>query len=402
MASFTEKTYSVSQITDVIKQTIEYNFSNISIQGEISNFRPSSTGHWYFTLKDEGAAISAVMFKRKIGEVAFTPKDGMLVKISGSLSVYAMRGSYQIVAESMEIAGTGDILLLIEQRKQKLAAEGLFAEENKKPLPKNPETIGVITSPTGAALQDIINITKRRNNCVNLVILPCAVQGENAAQTIAKQIEIANYFNMADVLIVGRGGGSLEDLLPFSEECVVRAVAKSKIPIVSAVGHEIDYALSDFAADLRAPTPSAAAELVTPLKIEILELLENFIEEMETNLQNRIERYRMLLNNFSAKNMELYLRSKQTPILQRFDIAKDNLAFAMTQRIEQTKTRLFMAKNRLQDNHPQKILERGFSIVRKASDQSLIFNANQAQIGEELIIQNAKGNIKATVNHILP
>ena len=402
MAGFTEKTYSVSQITDVIKQTIEYNFSNISIQGEISNFRPSSTGHWYFTLKDEGAAISAVMFKRKIGEVAFTPKDGMLVKISGSLSVYAMRGSYQIVAESMEIAGTGDILLLIEQRKQKLAAEGLFAEENKKPLPKNPETIGVITSPTGAALQDIINITKRRNNCVNLVILPCAVQGENAAQTIAKQIEIANYFNMADVLIVGRGGGSLEDLLPFSEECVVRAVAKSKIPIVSAVGHEIDYALSDFAADLRAPTPSAAAELVTPLKIEILELLENFIEEMETNLQNRIERYRMLLNNFSAKNMELYLRSKQTPILQRFDIAKDTLAFAMTQRIEQTKTRLFMAKNRLQDNHPQKILERGFSIVRKASDQSLIFNANQAQIGEELIIQNAKGNIKATVNHILP
>lgn len=402
MANFTEKTYSVSQITDVIKQTIEHNFSEISIQGEISNFRPSSTGHWYFTLKDEGAAIAAVMFKRRIGDVSFTPRDGMLVKVTGSLSVYAAKGSYQIIAESMEAAGTGDILLIIEERKRKLAAEGLFDEENKQPLPQYPATVGVITSPTGAALQDIINITRRRNSSVNLVILPCAVQGESAAQTIAKQIQTANDFNMADVLIVGRGGGSLEDLLPFSEECVVRAVAASKIPIVSAVGHEIDYALSDFAADLRAPTPSAAAELVTPLKTEIFELLENFAGEMEDNLLNRIERYRMLLNTFSVKNMELCLRSIQTPLLQRFDSAKDDLALAMTQRIEQTKNRLALAKSRLEDAHPQKILNRGFSIVRKASDNSLVCNANQVQNGEELIIQSAKGSIGATVNVVTP
>ena len=241
--------FSVSQITDLIKEILETSFRSIMIEGEISNWRPSAAGHIYFTLKDNNAQIKAVIFRGAAMKLAFRPKDGDKVRCTGNLSVYAPQGNYQIIVNTMEMAGAGNILQMLEERKRKLAAEGLFDENRKKPLPLYPRTIGVVTSPTGAAIRDILNVTKRRNPGMNIIVLPAIVQGDGAAQTICKMIEIANFYQLCDVLIVGRGGGSLEDLLPFSEESVVRAVAASEIPVISAVGHEIDWALCDYSAD---------------------------------------------------------------------------------------------------------------------------------------------------------
>ena len=250
----------VSQLTELIKTMLESSFQNIILKGEISNYKPSSSGHLYFSLKDSDSQISAVMFRGAASALNFIPKDGMLVQVRGKITVYGPRGNYQIQVSSMIEAGAGNIMEMIEMRKRKLAAEGLFDSARKRTVPFFPKTVGVVTSPNGAALRDILNIRRRRNDKVSVIVFPAIVQGENAADTIEYMIKVANKYNMCDVLIVGRGGGSLEDLLPFSEEKVVRAIAKSKIPVISAVGHEIDWALSDFAADVRAPTPSAAAE----------------------------------------------------------------------------------------------------------------------------------------------
>ena len=244
--------FTVSSLTNLIKNVVE-NISpqSVQLEGEISNYRPSTSGHVYFTLKDSGAQISAVLFRSSAARLDFLPKDGMKVLCTGKLTVYAARGNYQIVVNSMKISGTGNILQMIEERKKRFAAEGLFDRNRKKPLPMFPQKVGIVTSPTGAALRDILQISRRRNNSVSIIIFPALVQGETAPASIAEQIETANKFKMCDILIVGRGGGSLEDLLPFSDEKVVRAVANSEIPVVSAVGHEIDWALSDFAADER-------------------------------------------------------------------------------------------------------------------------------------------------------
>ena len=244
-----DNSLTVTQLTNLIKNMLENSFQNILLKGEISNFKPSSAGHLYFSLKDADAQISAVMFRGSASNLTFQPKDGTMVQARGKISVYAPRGNYQLIIISMEKAGTGNIMEMIEQRKRKLAAEGLFDSARKRTLPYFPKTVGIVTSPGGAALRDILNIRKRRNDKVEIIVLPSLVQGDTAAPTIVNMIQIANRHKLCDVLIVGRGGGSLEDLLPFSEESVVRAIAASEIPVVSAVGHEIDWALSDFAAD---------------------------------------------------------------------------------------------------------------------------------------------------------
>ena len=234
-----DKIFSVTEINSLIKDMLEGAFPQLTIEGEISNYRPNSTGHLYFTLKDSTNQISAVMFRGYANYLNFKIQDGMKVQCTGKLTVYGAQGKYQINVTKMSVAGEGAILKMLEDRKRKLAAEGLFDQAKKKPLPLFPKTIGIVTSPTGAALRDILQITKRRNKCVSVVVLPAVVQGSDAAQTIARQIYTANRAALCDVLIVGRGGGSLEDLLPFSEEIVVRAIASSAIPVVSAVGHEI-------------------------------------------------------------------------------------------------------------------------------------------------------------------
>ena len=281
--------FTVTQITSLIKEILEASFNNITLEGEISNWRPSAAGHIYFTLKDSNSQIKAVIFRGTASKLSFSPKDGNKVRCKGSLSVYAPQGNYQIIVTSMELAGQGNILQMLEERKKKLAAEGLFDSNRKKNLPMFPKTIGVVTSPTGAAIRDILNVSKRRNPTININILPAIVQGEGAAETIVKMIELANFYELCDVLIIGRGGGSLEDLLPFSEESVVRAIANSKIPTISAVGHEIDWAISDFAADRRAPTPSAAAEMAVPLLGDIQQQLTYYKDSMYTAIKQRVE-----------------------------------------------------------------------------------------------------------------
>lgn len=389
----------VSQLTDLIKEFLESSFPDLTIEGEISNYRPSSTGHIYFTLKDDKAAISAVMFKTRSKSLTFTPQDGMKVKVTGSLSVYAQRGSYQIIVNSMEELGTGNILQLLEERKKRLAMEGLFDSENKKSLPFFPLKIGVVTSPTGAALRDILQIVQRRNKLVSVIVLPCPVQGNDAAPYIAQQIKTANEFNLADVLIVGRGGGSLEDLLPFSEEEVVRAVTASEIPVISAVGHEIDWALSDFAADVRAPTPSAAAELAVPLLSEVKETIERSSNELIRGISTKIDNYKILVKSFSPENLELRFRSIEQPLLQRFEDAKDSLILSMNDLLTQRKQQLKIATNTLEQISPKTILERGYSLVFDEKG-NIIKNANQVKPDSKIIINPAKGKIFANVESL--
>ncbi len=392
--------FTVSQLTALIKELIEGSFPSLTLEGEISNFRPNTSGHLYFTLKDSAAQISAVMFKSRAASLTFRPKDGMKVKVKGSLSVYQARGNYQIIITSMQASGEGDILLMLEERKRRLSAEGLFDSDKKKPLPRFPRTIGVITSSTGAALHDILQITHRRNSGINVVILPATVQGEDAAQTIIRQIKVANLYNLCDVLIVGRGGGSLEDLLPFSDEGVVRAIAASQIPIVSAVGHEIDWAISDFAADMRAPTPSAAAELVTPIKSEIADSIRTSKEELYRSMKAMSDRARMLIESFNKEHMELQFRAIEQPLLARLDSAKKDFLLTMQTRIENAKQVVKEQEQILDSYSPTNILSRGYSVVKDKQTGKIIRSAKDTAVNSAIEITSSDGIINATVTGV--
>ncbi|MDR2095463.1 MAG: exodeoxyribonuclease VII large subunit [Treponema sp.] len=395
----TARKLTVSELTELIRRCLEGSFAQVLVEGELSNCRPSSTGHLYFSLKDAGAVISAVMFKNRLRSLGFEPKDGMLLRVRGSISVYNQRGTYQIICEDMERAGTGDILAMLEKRKRMLAAEGLFDEDRKKPLPRFPSVVGVVSSPTGAAVRDILNILKRRAPGVKVVILPAPVQGTEAAPIIARRIEQANQWRLADTLIVGRGGGSLEDLLPFSEEAVVRAIAASGIPVISAVGHEIDWAISDFAADLRAPTPSAAAELVSEGREETLALVRGLRDVMYRAVGARTERSRLLIKPFRIEEMEMRFRSILQPRLVRFDDAKEALLDNLADRVKDIRRRLELARLGLEAGSPLSVLERGFSVVmaegKEGEAPRLIRRASDTRRGDRLIIRPMAGIITA-------
>lgn len=388
---------SVSQLTGLIKTMLEGSFSNISLKGEISNFRPNASGHLYFSLKDSDSQISAVMFRGRAASLDFTPKDGTLVVVKGSVSVYAPRGNYQIIITSMTKAGAGDILEMIEQRKRQFAQEGLFDSSRKKNIPFFPGTVGIVTSPTGAALRDILQIVRRRNDKVSIVILPALVQGEEAAPSITRMIKIANTYSLCDVLIVGRGGGSLEDLLPFSEECVVRAIANSDIPVVSAVGHEIDWALSDFAADLRASTPSAAAELTVPEKRSVTESIQSAVTDLKTEIDKRIKNMKLLLKTFTPESMELQFRNIELPVLNRFDTVQKQLEQNMQTYIEEKRRKIAQCTQILENCNPQTIFDRGYSMVCDAETGCVIRNASDTAFGKKLLIRPSKGSIYAEV-----
>lgn len=388
--------FSVSQITDLIKGILENSFRSVKIEGEISNWRPSAAGHIYFTLKDNNAQIKAVIFRNAAYKLAFKPKDGDKVRCTGSLSVYAPQGNYQIIINTMELAGTGNILQMLEERKKKLAAEGLFDSEKKKALPLYPKTIGVVTSPTGAAIRDILNVSKRRNPNINITVLPAIVQGEEAAQTIVKMIEIANFYKLCDVLIVGRGGGSLEDLLPFSEESVVRAIATSKIPTISAVGHEIDWALCDYAADKRAPTPSAAAEMAVPILSDIQQNITFYKNDLYNSIKQKIEKTRLMIKSFNPQNFEVQFRNIQQPLLNRYAYAKENLVKNMQDKIKDLRTRILNNKTILENASPDTILQRGYSMVTD-EEGKIIRNADQVSSGSKIIVKPAQGSLKAIV-----
>lgn len=391
--------FSVSQITDLIKEILETSFRTITIEGEISNWRPSAAGHIYFTLKDNAAQIKAVIFRGAAMKLNFRPKDGDKVRCTGSLSVYAPQGNYQIIVNTMEIAGAGNILQMLEERKRKLAAEGLFDDSRKKTLPVMPKTIGVVTSPTGAAIRDILNVTKRRNPGMNIIVLPAIVQGEGAAQTICKMIEIANFYELCDVLIVGRGGGSLEDLLPFSEESVVRAVAESRIPTISAVGHEIDWAICDYAADRRAPTPSAAAEMAVPLLADIQQNLAAYKDNFYNIIKQRTEKTRLMVRAFNPESLEVRFRNIQQPLLNRFAAAREALPQNLQDKIRDLRVRLAQNKTILENASPQTIFDRGYSMVTD-EDGKIVRDAAALKAGDKLLITPARGKITADVVQI--
>lgn len=395
-----EKIFSVTEINGLIKDMLEGSFPQLTIEGEISNYRPNSTGHLYFTLKDSANQISAVMFRGYANYLGFKIQDGMKVQCTGKLTVYGAQGKYQINITRMSVAGEGAILKMIEDRKRKLAAEGLFAQEKKKPLPLVPKTIGIVTSPTGAALRDILQITRRRNKCVSVVVLPAVVQGADAAETIARQIYTANRAKLCDVLIVGRGGGSLEDLLPFSEEIVVRAIASSEIPVVSAVGHEIDWALSDYAADVRAPTPSAAAELVVPELSAVIQFIQQNSKLLYDSAKDRIEKIKLMVKNFDPQNLELQVRSIEQPLLSRFDNAKDALFQNIIQKVRDTRQIIDNCVTVLENASPQTILDRGYSMVRNKETKKIIRSNLDVEIGAQVEIIPAKGKITAKIEEI--
>ncbi len=392
--------YSVTTITALIKRTLENAYTGVEVEGEISNCRPSGAGHIYFTLKDENASLSAVMFKGRTSRLDFEPKDGQLVVASGDISVYEKRGVYQIICERLKMAGTGDILLMLEERKKRLAAEGLFDESAKKPLPLLPSRVAVVTSPTGAAIRDILQVTRRRNAGIDIIILPAPVQGDGAAQIIAKQIERANDLDLCDVLIVGRGGGSLEDLLPFSEEIVVRAIAKSRIPVISAVGHEIDLSLSDLAADVRAPTPSAAAEIVSASREELRFRIIKLREAMARGITGRIERIRFLLDGYSARNLERNFRILIQPFLLRLDDAKEDLVRTMKDKTGSARHSLELARQALESRSPYRILSRGYALVSNADTNEVLTDAAVSAKGDRLSIRLSKGALGAKVTEV--
>lgn len=394
------RNFKVSEITQLIKQSLESDFYDVRIEGEISNFRPSSTGHLYFTLKDADAMISAVMFRNRLGALQFQPEDGQLVVVRGNISVYAKRGTYQIICESIEMAGEGALLAMLEERKRRLAAEGLFDAEKKQALPLFPAKVAVITSPTGAAIRDILRVTSRRNAGIDLVILPAPVQGEGAAEKIATQIRISNTHHMADVIIVGRGGGSPEDLLPFSEEAVVRAIASSEIPVISAVGHEIDISLSDLAADIRAPTPSAAAELVSANRLELLSRIQDIRASLGGTLQQRLERVRLLLSQFKPELLEKNFRILLQPLLLKLDDLKEMLIRSMNDKVNRTRHAIDLLLSRLQAGSPLKVLERGFALVTEGESGRIVTKSNQRKPGDFIQVKVFQGSLSAKVEEV--
>ncbi|REK57517.1 MAG: exodeoxyribonuclease VII large subunit [Thermobacillus sp.] len=346
--------FSIQEITRYIRMKLESDelLGDVWLRGEISNFTHHSSGHMYFTLKDEGSRIKCIMFAAHNRKLAFMPRDGTKVIARGNVSVYERDGNYQFYVTQMQPDGIGSLYLAFEQLKKKLEAEGLFDPARKRPLPRVPRTIGVVTSPTGAAIRDILTTLGRRYPQAAVTLVPVLVQGQGAAPSIVRAIELLNRIGEADVLIVGRGGGSLEELWAFNEEIVARAIAASRIPVISAVGHETDFTIADFAADLRAPTPTAAAELAVPHIAELRETLEHLRRRMRGALSACIESRRQRLARVRRSPVLLYPRRYLLAHAERLDRASERLRERMRRRAEQSRQRLLGVRARLAAAHP--------------------------------------------------
>ncbi|NOY06477.1 MAG: exodeoxyribonuclease VII large subunit [Chlorobi bacterium] len=357
--------YSVSQITREIKAILESSFTDVYVTGEISNFRRHSSGHLYFTLKDKDAQISAVMFKGNAYSLFFSPTDGMEVLCRGDISVYEPRGNYQLLVREMAPRGAGALQLAFEKLKRKLYEEGLFDENRKQPLPKYPERIGIVTSPTGAAVRDMISVIQRRFPVARLVLAPVSVQGAQAASEIADAIRRFNEKGDVDVLIIGRGGGSLEDLWAFNEEVVARAIAESTIPVISAVGHEVDYTIADFVADVRAATPSMAGEIVVPEQRELLETLSNFSYTLTALMDSKLKDRRQAVTALLRHRALLRAGDIVLTGMQRVDELTRKIEIACNHRISMKDMRLRELQAVIRQHNPELLLRKGYTITRK-------------------------------------
>jgi exodeoxyribonuclease VII large subunit len=432
--------YSVSGLTAAIKHLLEKNFPIIWIEGEISNFRMPGSGHYYFTLKDDKAGISAVMFAGQHRHLKFIPEDGLKVTALGRISVYEPRGTYQIILEHMMPKGAGELLIAFEQLKKRLGEEGLFDPDRKKPIPFMPAAVGIISSPAGAVVHDIIQVATRRFPGLRIQIFPVSVQGKNAAHEIAEALALANRRDEAEVLVLARGGGSLEDLTPFNSEVVARAVYESRIPVISAVGHETDFTICDFVADLRAPTPSAAAELMVPVKQDLRaacqrlhqrlisgngklirrkqELLASLLRRL-SDPRRHLQDIRLRLDDLAFRMERMLknsLRDKQTRLRwltgrltggqpdrtidglrQTSDQAFRRLTQLMAGFVKEKQYRLKAVTEKLSALDPKAVLGRGYSITRTVPGGLIVRNPFQVAAGDDLEILVAEGIINCQV-----
>lgn len=433
-----DKVLTVSQLTNCIKTRLEGDFRAIQVRGEISNFRPASSGHVYFSLKDSDATCAAALFRGVATKhKSLKLRDGVEVICHGRISVYPPRGSYQIIVEKIEPVGAGNLQAAFEALKKKLLQEGLFAEEHKKPIPKIPRRIAVITSPTGAAIRDVLSVVKRRYANLNILVVPALVQGENADKELVRGIKVVNKYKLADVILLTRGGGSLEDLWCFNSELLARAIFKSNIPIVSAVGHEIDFTIADFVADLRAATPSAAAEILTSEKAALQEKLSDLKHRLCREILQTINGYRMRLHSISSRLKNP--RDRITDLRIRLDDWNERLVHVMRQNLKnrkkqvgelqirlspasqrivlERKTRLINLQEKLfpsidkvvsERKHrlstisaslnalsPLRVLERGYSLVYV--NKQLVSSAERVKKGDALEVRLARGKIAAKV-----
>ncbi len=387
----------VTQINNYIKALFEQVpvLQNVWIKGEISNLKLHSSGHIYLTLKDGGAVLKAVMFKYAAQTLQFKPEDGTKVLARGKIGVYEAGGQYQLYIEEMEAEGKGDLYAKFEELKKRLSEEGLFDESRKKPIPEFPQTIGIVTSPTGAAIRDMINVLKRRYPVVKVIVYPCLVQGDTAAQSIVEGI---NYFNKkrnVDLIITGRGGGSIEDLWAFNEEITARAVADSQIPVISAVGHEIDFTICDFASDLRAPTPSAAAELAVPDIIELKRNLDSSKTRMSVLLKNKLDNSQKHIELLSKRSSLTGFDKVISDRAQTIDNLTERCTMAYKNLTESAEKQFQALCGKLSALSPIAVFERGYCNVTK--DGKTVNDIEDIEINDSLTVKMLKGEIDCTV-----
>lgn len=382
----------VNQVTSNIKNILEESFNDISVIGELSNFKAHFSGHWYFTLKDTEAQISATMWKGLNSYVFFTPQDGMRVIVNGRITVYPPRGNYQIDVRAMKPAGIGDLQLAFEKLKKKLFDEGLFDEQNKKPLPDFPVKIGVVTSIDGAALKDMISVAKRRFPVAEIVISSCTVQGKEAVGSIIKSIQVLNKIKDIDLIIIARGGGSIEDLWAFNEEEVARAIFASKIPIITGIGHEVDFTIADFVADLRAATPTAAMEIALPDKKQIYKSLISFNENALDQILNFIDQQKSKINNFTNLISANRILSKVRIYMQLVDSLISKMQNGINYKYLKVFDKIKILTTIIQSNSIDKTLKKGFVIVKQ--QDKFVQSANKFIINNPHTLLFYDGEIK--------
>lgn len=394
--------FTVTALNEYIKMKLETDeaLMRVFIRGEISNFTNHKSGHFYFTVKDETSRIAAVMFRSSASKLAFIPENGMKVIVGGRVSAYVRDGQYQIYVDTLEPDGVGALYIAYEQLKAKLGAEGLFDEAKKKPLPRYPMRIGVITSPTGAAIRDIINILGRRFPIAEVVLYPSLVQGESAAPQLIEGLRYFNEKKNVNVIIIGRGGGSLEDLWAFNSEALVREVAASELPVISAVGHEIDFTLCDFAADRRAPTPSAAAELAVPERYELKRKLGNVTARLELLEGKKLELLRSTLERMRKSRALTDPRNFIDDKRMALGIAEDKLYNRITFLLERKKSALAGKTAKLDAMNPLSVLSRGYGAAF-APDGTVIRSAAQVEKGSDISLMLSDGTVRATVCDIV-
>lgn len=387
-------------MTLLLKGVVEAHFPRVWVSGEISNFVRAGSGHLYFTLKDDDAQLKGVMWRSAAQRVKFQLHDGLEVLASGPIEVYAARGQYQIIVERMQPQGLGALELALRQLQQKLAAEGLFDEARKRPLPAFPRRIALVTSPTGAAVHDMLQVITRRWPAARVVILPVAVQGEGAAAQIAAALRRVHLLPEVDVVITGRGGGSVEDLWAFNEEVVVRAIYDCPIPVVSAVGHEIDVSLADLVADRRALTPSEAGELVVPLVSEVQQTLDHVRRRMTAGLQQRAQRARLTLDGLAARRCFAKPLQRVHDQAARLDELEGRLQRGLKGRVESSRQQLVRLAASLDALSPLGVLQRGYSLTKRLSDGALVREAGQLAPGEAISTLLSSGSVVSRVERV--